>query len=393
MENQQVYEQARGIQNWIVDLRRRLHRHPELQFEEVKTNQLVCQTLDELGVAYTSPIAKTGVLATIGTGEEPCVMLRADMDALPIHEQADVDFRSEVDGKMHACGHDCHTAMLLGAAKLLKQNEAQLAGTVKLVFQPAEEGGGGGKLMCDEGVLDSPSVEKAFGLHVWPMLPTGTIGSCAGTMLAAAGQFHISVEGRGGHAAMPHDTIDPITTASKIVVEIQTIVSRELDPLDSGIVSVTLFNAGSAYNVIPPTAELGGTIRALTAHRFDMIKERVRSIAELIAQANQCQATVTFPGIDYPPTVNDGPLWDSISSMAGGLLGPEQVHEFVPVMGGEDFAFYAEKVPCCFVGLGIRNEQQGAIYGVHHPKFKVDEDALPLGSALHTCFALETCGR
>ena len=393
MNSQQIYDQAKEIQDWIVGLRRRLHRFPELQYEEVQTSQLVRDTLDELRIPYQSPLAKTGVMATIGTGEEPCVMLRADMDALPIHEQADVDFRSEVDGKMHACGHDCHTAMLLGAARLLKQNETDIVGTIKLIFQPAEEGGGGGKLMCDEGVLNSPNVQKAFGLHVWPALPVGTIGSCAGTMLAAAGAFRVTVEGRGGHAAMPHETIDPITTASKIVVELQTIVSREIDPLDSGIVSVTCFNAGSAYNVIPPTAELSGTIRALTAERFEMIKDRVQTITELIAQANNCQATVTFPGIDYPPTVNNGQLWGDIASMAGGLLGAEQVREFVPVMGGEDFAFYAEQVPSCFVGLGVRNEEQGAIYGVHHPKFKVDEDALPLGSALHTCFALECCGR
>jgi amidohydrolase len=392
MESQQIYDQAKGIQDWIVGLRRQLHRFPELQYEEVRTSQLVRDTLDELQVSYKSPIAKTGVMATIGTGEEPCVVLRADMDALPIQEEAEVDFRSEVDGKMHACGHDCHTAMLLGAAKLLKQNESQIRGTVKLLFQPAEEGGGGGKLMCDEGVLDSPRVQKAFALHVWPMLPVGTIGSCAGTMLAAAGAFQITVEGRGGHAAMPHHAIDPITTASKIVVELQTIVSREIDPLDSGVVSVTCFNAGRAYNVIPPSAELSGTIRALTTDRFAMIKDRVRTIAELIAQANNCQAIVTFPGIDYPPTVNDAAVWDSVASMAGKLLGTEQVHEFAPVMGGEDFAFYAEKVPSCFVGLGVRNEDQGAIYGVHHPKFKVDEDALPLGSALHTCFALQSLG-
>lgn len=389
MDHQQVYRDALGIRDWIVDIRRQLHRHPELQYEEVRTSQLVRDTLDGLGIPYRAGVAETGVIATVGSGESPCVVLRADMDALPIREEAEIDFRSEVDGKMHACGHDCHTAMLLGAAKLLKQHEAALHGTVKLLFQPAEEGGGGGKRMCDEGALESPQVDKAFGLHVWPMLPVGSIASCAGTMLAAAGAFEIQVEGRGGHAAMPHFAIDPIATAAKIVVELQTIVSREIDPLDSGIITVSSIHAGEAYNVIPPVAVMAGTIRALTADRFAMIKERLRRIAELIAEANQCQATVSFPGIDYPPTVNDQALWDNVARMGEKLLGEGNVQDFTPVMGGEDFAFYAERIPSCFVGLGVRNEEQGAVYNVHHPKFKVDEDALPIGSALHTCFALE----
>ncbi|MCH2118474.1 MAG: amidohydrolase [Pirellulales bacterium] len=390
MPSQEIYDQARDIQAWIVGLRRQLHRFPELMYEEIKTSQLVRETLDELKIPYRAPIAKTGVLATIGTGKKPCIALRADMDALPIHEEADVDFPSEVDGKMHACGHDCHTAMLLGAAKILKMREGQLPGTVQLLFQPAEEGGGGGKQMCDAGVLEEPPVEKAFGLHVWPLLPTGSVGSCVGTMLAAAGQVQIVVRGKGGHAAMPHYCIDPVTTAAKIVVELQTIISREFDPLNSGVVSVTCFQAGDAYNVIPPTAQLRGTIRALTAERFATLKARVQAVAELVAKANQCEAEVEFPGIDYPPTVNHPEVWQSVRSIAGPLVGEDQVHVMSPIMGGEDFAFYAERVPSCFVGLGVRNEEQGATFGVHHPKFKVDEEALPLGSALHACFAIES---
>ena len=390
MQSQQIYDQAKGMQAWIVNIRRQLHRFPELMYEEVKTSQLVRDTLDELHIPYRAPIAKTGVLATIGTGNKPCIALRADMDALPIHEEADVDFPSEVDGKMHACGHDCHTAMLLGAAKILKEHEAKLPGTVQLLFQPAEEGGGGGKQMCDAGVLDEPPVEKVFGLHVWPLLPIGSIGSCAGTMLAAAGQFQIVVRGKGGHAAMPHYCIDPITTASKIVVELQTIISREFDPLNSGVVSVTCFHAGEAYNVIPPSVQLTGTIRALTAERFATLKQRVQTITELVAEANRCEAEVQFPGIDYPPTVNHPEVWQSVRSIARPLIGEDQVHDISPLMGGEDFAFYAEKVPSCFVGLGVRNEDQGATFNVHHPKFKVDEDALPLCSALHVCFAVES---
>ena len=251
MNTQELLGEAKGIQGWIVELRRRLHRHPELMYEEVETSRLVRETLDGLGISYRWPVAETGVVATLGTGEGPCVALRADMDALPIHEEADVDFRSEVDGKMHACGHDCHTAMLLGAAKLLKEREGDLRGTVKLLFQPAEEGGAGGDRMCKEGALENPTVQRAFGIHVWPFAPSGTLAGRAGTFLAAAGCLRIKVTGRGGHAAAPHLNVDPVVTAAKIVTELQTIVSRELDPLGAGVVSITTMRAGEAFNVIP----------------------------------------------------------------------------------------------------------------------------------------------
>jgi len=390
MSYQQILADARSHSDWIVGIRRQLHRHPELMYEEVKTSQLVRDTLDELGIAYQSGIAETGVMATLGTGESPCVALRADMDALPILEETDVPFRSEVDGKMHACGHDCHTAMLLGAAKLLREHEAELPGTVRLLFQPAEEGGAGGKRMREEGVLENPNVERIFGLHVWPELATGTIGSRTGTFLAAAGEVDITIRGKGGHAAMPHHCIDPVVTSAKIITELQTIISRNLDPLDSGVISITKVHAGEAYNVIPETVHLAGTIRALTMDRFRWLQERVQSLVTQVAAANDCEATIEFPRNAYPPTVNDGPLWETVQDFASELLGREFVHEIPPVMGGEDFAFYTEHVPGCFVGLGVRNEATGCTHQVHHPLFKPDEDALSIGSALHACFAVQT---
>lgn len=390
MSDQQILTDARSHAEWITGIRRQLHRFPELGYQEVKTSQLVRDTLDELGIEYESGIAETGVVATLGTGESPCIGLRADMDALPIHEETDVSFRSEVDGKMHACGHDCHTSMLLGAAKLLKTRETELPGTVRLLFQPAEEGGAGGKRMREEGALANPDVERIFGLHVWPLLPTGTIGSRAGTFLAAAGEVDITVRGKGGHAAMPHLCIDPVVTSAKIITELQTIVSRSLDPLDSGVISITTVHGGEAYNVIPEEVRLAGTIRALTMERFEWLRERVQSIATKVAAANECEATVEFPGNHYPPTVNDAGVWNDVQDFAGELLGADSVHEIPAVMGGEDFAFYTEQVPGCFVGLGVRNEEAGCTYSVHHPMFKVDEDALPIGSALHACFAFQT---
>ena len=390
MLHQKILEDARSQSNWIVNIRRQLHRFPELMYEEIKTSKLVRETLDELDISYESGIAETGVVATLGSGDTPCIALRADMDALPIQEETDIPFRSEIDGRMHACGHDCHTAMLLGAAKLLKERESALQGTVRLIFQPAEEGGAGGKRMCNAGVLENPRVEQIFGLHVWPLLPTGTVGSRRGTFLAAAGEVTITIHGKGGHAAQPHVCIDPVVAAAKVVTELQSIISRNLDPLDSGVISITAIHGGEAYNVIPESVQMSGTIRALTMNRLDWLQDRVKSMAAQVAAANDCEATIGFPGNVYPPTVNNAAVWNTVQAIAGELLGPDAVHEVPPVMGGEDFAFYTEQVPGCFVGLGIRNVESGCTHNVHHPLFKVDEDALPIGSALHTCFAIET---
>ncbi|MBP85427.1 MAG: peptidase M20 [Planctomycetaceae bacterium] len=390
MTNKTYYDEAREIHDWITQLRRQLHRFPELMYEEVKTSELVRQTLDELGILYRHPMAKTGLVASLGNGQGPCVALRADMDALPIHEEADVSFRSEYDGKMHACGHDCHTAMLLGAARLLKQREAEINGTVKLIFQPAEEGGAGGQLMRDEGALQNPAVQRIFGLHVWPQLPTQSIGSRAGVFLAASAFLEMTVRGRGGHAAMPHLTIDPVSVAAKIISELQTIVSRELDPLDSGVVSIAAIHGGDACNVIPPEVRMKGTVRALSMDVLMHLQQRVREISHNIAEAHRCELEIAFPGNDYPPTVNDGECWNVAKELAAELNSDEQVAELPAVMGGEDFAYYTEEVPGCFVAIGVRNEEQGATFGLHHPKFKVDEDALPLGTALHVAFAMKS---
>ena len=390
MDYQKIKDESKSISDWIIKIRRELHEHPELMYEEFKTSELIRRELDKLEITYKHPVAETGVLASIGNGNGPCVALRADMDALPIHEETDVPFKSKVDGKMHACGHDCHVSMLLGAAKLLKEKEDKINGTIKLLFQPAEEGGAGGKLMREEGVLENPEVDRIFGLHVWPQMPTGQIGSREGTFLAATSFLDLTVKGVGGHAAVPHLTRDPVLTSAQIITNLQSTISRELDPLDSGVVSISAIHGGQAANVIPPEVKILGTIRSLTMDGLRKLQTRVKEIAESVAKAHECEAIVEYPGNDYPPTVNDGEMWDFAKKIGNDMLGEENVSDLDAVMGGEDFAYYTEKVKGCFVVLGMNNPDIDATYSVHHPMFKADEDALHIGTALHTIFALKS---
>ena len=390
MDYHKIKDESMSISDWIISIRRELHEHPELMYEEFKTSELIRRELDKLEISYKHPIAETGVLAAIGNGNGPCVALRADMDALPIHEETDVSFKSKIDGKMHACGHDCHVSMLLGAAKLLKGKEDQINGTVKLLFQPAEEGGAGGKLMREEGALKNPVVERIFGLHVWPQMPSGQIGSREGTFLAATSSLNLTVKGVGGHAAVPQLTKDPVLTSARIITNLQSIVSRELDPLDSGVVSITVINGGNASNVIPSDVIVKGTLRSLTMDGLRELQKRVKEIAEGIAQTHGCEAIVEYIGNDYPPTVNDSDMWKFAKGIGIELLGDENVSDLDAVMGGEDFAYYTEKVKGCFVVLGMNNPDIDATYSVHHPMFKADEDALHIGTTLHTIFALKS---
>jgi len=388
---QTILAEAKAIADWMVTKRRQLHQYPELAYEEVKTSTLVRETLQELDIEHEGGFAVTGVVATLGNRKGPCVALRADMDALPIQEEADVDFRSTVPNKMHACGHDCHTAMLLGAAKLLKDHESELRGTVQLIFQPAEEGGGGAKRMCDEGALDKVPIDRIFGIHVWPTAATGTVLGAKGVILAAANMIRIKIVGKGGHGALPHLTRDPIACAAKVIVEMQTIVSRETNPFTPTVVTFGSIHGGDPKgpNVIPGTVEIFGTLRSQTDEGLAELERRVKEIAEWVAQANRCQADVEVP-FSCPATVNDADCWDIARRAAEGIVGQQHVYAMDPIMGGEDFAFYRtqKNIPGCFTFLGVKADGWDD-YPVHHPQVRMDENALPIGAALHVQTALE----
>lgn len=387
-----IVSDAVRILDWMVELRRAIHRHPELKYEETQTSRLVCETLAAIGIPFQFPIAKTGVVGIIGTGQSPCIALRADMDALPITEDSGVSFQSEVVGRMHACGHDCHTAMLLGAARLLKERERELRGTIKLIFQPAEEGGAGAEVMCQEGVLEHPRVERIFGLHVWPGIATGKVAGGAGAILAATGALEIVVTGKGGHAALPHLAIDPVVCAAKIIVELQTIVSRESNPFSPSVVSVCSISGGDGHNVIPGVVRMKASFRSLSNDGLNVLSQRIEEIATAVAAANRCSATVTSLGRNYPPTVNDAACWSLARDSAAELFGSNNILPIEPILGGEDFAFYQQRIPGCFAVVGVANPDWSVAYPLHHPKFRVDEDALPIGAAWHVANALRALG-
>ncbi len=379
----EIRAEAESLHTQLVAWRRDLHRHPELGFEEERTAALIAQHLHTLNFDQVrTGIAQTGVVALLkGAHPGPTVMLRFDMDALPVEEENDVPYRSEVPGKMHACGHDGHVAIGLGVATLLARHRTEMHGQVKLVFQPAEEGLGGAKRMVEEGVLDTPRPDVVFGLHVWNPLPSGYVAIQEGPLMAAAGKFDIEIVGRGGHSAQPHLTVDPIVVAAQVINAIQSIVSRNLDPLESLVISVGELHAGAAFNVIPGQAILRGTLRAFSDNVMHMAQSRLRSLAEGIAQAHGARAIVLAETI-APPLLNHPRATAIAKEAAQHLLGEERIVRIKPVMVAEDVAEFLSRVPGCFMLLGIRNEAKGLVYGHHHPRFDIDEDVLPLGVAL-----------
>jgi amidohydrolase len=398
MENPMTdfYNEALELFEYTRSLRRDFHIHPELGFQEIRTAGIVAKELKELGLEVTTGIAQTGVVALVeGARPGPTVLARFDMDALPITEQTGAEYASQNPGVMHACGHDGHTAVGLTVAKLLNQHRDELAGTVKLVFQPAEEGVigpkgmGGAELMVDEGVLETPHVDYTLALHVWNEKPVGWLGIAAGPVMAGAEFFKIILTGKGGHGAIPHLSSDPVIAAAHIVTALQSIVARNVAPLKSAVVTVGSIHAGEAFNVIPQTVEMQGTIRTFDLAVRETVLRRFGQVVHSTAEALGCTVEIELKRVT-PATINDNSAARYVVSAAQKVFPAAEVDTSPYVtMGSEDMSFMLEKAPGCFFFVGSANAEKGLDFGHHHPKFDFDESALPRAAALMTAAVME----
>lgn len=379
------------------DIRHDLHRHPELMFEEVRTSGIVASELKSLGIEHATGLAGgTGVLGYLPATANPdtarTIALRADMDALPILEETEREYASQTPGVMHACGHDGHTAMLLGVARALAAAPSR-PNNVVFVFQPAEEGGAGGEKMCDDGALDGSRfgkpVDMIYGLHGWPELPLGMVATRTGPLLASTDEFVLTIRGRGGHAAAPHRTIDPIIVAAHVVTALQTIASRHVDPTDSVVVTVGSIQAGTTFNVIPERAVMQGTIRTLNDNTRAEVEREFRRIAHGVSEALGASAEIEWHS-GYPVTVNDAGATDRFRRIAKAAIGPERfVEKPTPTMGGEDFSYYGKHVPASFFMLGLCPPGETSSPALHTPRFDFNDDALETGISLMCRLALD----
>ncbi|NNF06485.1 MAG: amidohydrolase [Candidatus Eisenbacteria bacterium] len=362
----------------LVSIRRDIHQHPELGFEENRTSELVKLHLKEFGLKPKS-VAGTGVSSVFGKNNGPTLMLRCDLDALPIHEENTFGHKSKHDGVMHACGHDLHTAILLGTAKSLSQDMPS-KGRVKLNFQPAEEGLNGADAMIKGGIMDAPKVDAVLGYHIWQQLPVGKIGVVTGPAMAAVDRFEVKISGKGGHAAMPNRSVDPVVVAAQIVTALQTIVSRNLNPLDTGVVTVGAIHGGSAFNIIPPFVTMEGTVRTFSKEAGKTIPKRFKEIVNGVCKAMNAKAEINYIR-EHSAVVNDAKMASFMRDVARDLFGARNVLECEPSMGGEDHSAYQELVPGCYVFVGA-GPTKGEVFPHHHPRFNPDEGVLEVGAEL-----------
>ncbi|MGE5073892.1 MAG: M20 metallopeptidase family protein [Anaerolineae bacterium] len=387
--------EARSLFPYTQSMRRDFHMHPEMGFREVRTGGIVAKELEALGLEVTKGVGKTGVVGLLeGAKPGPTLLVRFDMDALPIVEDTGAEYASQNSGVMHACGHDGHTAIGLTVAKLLLNHRDQLAGTIKFCFQPAEEGFngeecGGNEMMIRDGVLEGPHVDKTLSLHLWNDKPVGWVGVGSGPVMAGAELFTVKLTGRGGHGAAPHLTIDPVVAAAHIVTALQTISSRNVAPLQAAVVSVTTVNAGTTFNVIPQEAELTGTIRTFDLDVRRLVIERFERIVRGVGETMGCQVKVDVQRVT-PAVINNDAIAHTVQNTAQRVL-PSAELETSPylTMGAEDMAFMQEQVPGCYFFVGSNNKERHLDYGHHHPKFDFDEEALPRAAALMAAAAID----
>ena len=383
--------EAKRIEPEIVRTRRALHQHPELAYHEVETSKLVADMLESLGIKVRRNVGGTGVVGVLkGAKAGRVVALRADMDGLPVHETSDVGFRSKVDGVMHACGHDTHIAMLLGAAKLLSKHKKELNGTVKFLFQPAEEHGGrgGAKPMIEDGAMKDPKVDFVFGLHIEATRKSGEFGVREGAIAAAPDTFKVKILGKGGHGSAPHETIDPIYVAAHVILALQGVSARMIDPVRPFVITIGAVHSGTKENIIPDVATLDGTIRTLDEATRKLAKRKVVEVAKGVCRTFGASAEVEFEKDAYPVTVNDPETTQKVAAVLRGIPGT-RVRRVEAMLGGEDFSRFLQKAPGVFYYLGTYNPAKGCTAPNHSSRFKVDEDVLKFGSVSLAAVALE----
>lgn len=376
--------EADALRDDLIARRRDFHRHPELAFQEYRTANIIAGELSELGFEVQTGVAGTGVIAILeGQLPGPTVMYRADMDALPIREQTELDYQSTNEGVMHACGHDGHMSIALGVARLMAKHRDQIAGRVKFVFQPGEEGAGGALAMIRDGVLENPRPDVVLGLHLWNELRVGTLGMADGAMMSGSSTFQLIVRGKGGHAAMPHTTIDPVACTGQLITALHTIVGRRMDAMAGAVVlSVTGVKTSTyKHNIIPETVEIMGTFRTFNAYTSEMLEQHIRDVSRNVCESVGCTADVNIKHLTIP-VINDPDVAQRLRGVFSQLVAPEKLDPNVRTMASEDVAYLLEEVPGMYFFLGSSNPEKGITYGHHHPRFQIDEDVLPLGVAL-----------
>lgn len=375
---------AAAISAELVERRRDFHMYPELGFQEIRTSGVVADHLRQLGLEVQTHVGRTGVVGILeGEADGPTVLVRADMDALPIREQTNLEYQSRNDGCMHACGHDAHMAIALGVAGLLSRLRSQIRGRVKFVFQPGEEGHGGALEMIKDGVLKNPTPDVVLGMHVWTELPIGTVGVASGPIMSGSSIFKIVVEGKGGHAAMPYKTIDPVACAGELIMALHTIVGRKMDAMAGAVVlSVTSVRTSSdAFNVIPQSVEIRGTFRTFNAYTSEVMEQHIQSVSTSVCASVGCVAKVTIKHLTIP-VVNDPKVVKRVRKAMKQVVKPSALDQTVRTMASEDISYMLDEIPGMFFFVGAANKAKGITTGHHHPQFNIDEDVLPLGVAL-----------
>lgn len=378
-----ISKEVLELKQETIDTRRHIHKYPELGFQETKTSELIYNKLNALGYEV-SRVAKTGVIGLLrGKDQSKTIAIRADIDCLPLQELNDVDYKSQNEGKMHACGHDGHTSIALSVAKILKNKQNELKYNVKFLFQPAEEGPGGAEPMIKEGALENPKVNAIIGLHVWNTMDIGKVAIKSGAFMASADEFSVTIKGKGGHGAQPHLTVDAVVVSAYVITALQTIISRYTDPLEPAVLTIGKIEGGSNFNIIAESVKFIGTVRTFNKKVRDEIESKINQVIKNTCESFGAECEINYTRL-YPPTINDEEISNLVSEVASEIVGSENIVKNEMTMGAEDISYFLEKVKGCYFFLGSRNNEKGLNKPHHNPYFDFDEDALPIGIEILT---------